>query len=346
MISRWLEEARGRGASDLHLTVGAPPVVRVDGRLRPLNAPPLAPEETERMAREALGDLYIRLTEQGDVDAAVEWRKSADGRTYRVRLNVYKQRAGVSLAARLIPDVVPKLDDLGLPTMVRSLGEHTHGLVLVTGPTGCGKSTTLAALIDDMNDRFDRHIITLEDPIEYLHAHRRCLIEQREVGKDVPGFSRGLRAALRQDPDVILVGELRDVETIQTAITAAETGHLVLGTLHTGDAVQTVDRLIDVFPAHQQQQIRTQLAGILRGVIAQRLFPKKGGAGRVPVVEVLVNTPAVANLIRSDKTHQLRTVMQTGRNQGMQTFEMHLKALINMGILDARDMGYLSALLD
>ncbi|MBX6394937.1 MAG: Flp pilus assembly complex ATPase component TadA, partial [Alicyclobacillaceae bacterium] len=182
-----------------------------------------------------------------------------------------------------------------------------------------------------------RHIITLEDPIEYLHSHKRSLIEQREIGRDVADFSRGLRAALRQDPDVILVGEMRDLETIQTAITAAETGHLVLGTLHTGDAVQTVDRLIDVFPASQQQQVRSQLASILRGVIAQRLVSRKDGRGRVPVVEVLVNTPAVANLIRTDKTHQLRTVMQTGRNQGMQTFEMHIRELAAKGIIAGND---------
>ncbi|CAB3390993.1 Twitching mobility protein [Kyrpidia spormannii] len=337
MMARWLEQAQAGGASDLHLTVGAPPMLRVDGRLRPLGGGILTSEETERYAREVLGGEFSRLSEMGDVDTALDWVGPEGGDAHRIRVNVYRQRMGISLAIRLVPDVIPKLDSLGLPAVVRTMVDQPYGLVLVTGPTGSGKTTTLAALIDEMNDRFDRHIITLEDPIEYVHVHRRCLIEQREVGKDVPDFSRGLRAALRQDPDVILVGEMRDLETIQTAITAAETGHLVLGTLHTGDAVQTVDRLIDVFPAHQQQQIRTQLAAILRVVIAQRLVRRIGGAGRVPLAEVLINTPAVANLIRSDKTHQLHTVMQTGRSQGMQTFDMHVRELVSGGVIDQEE---------
>jgi twitching motility protein PilT len=246
----------------------------------------------------------------------------------RYRVNVYRQRGCCSIAARIVPDAVPALADLGLPEVVKTFAEKPHGLVLVTGPTGSGKSTTLAALIDHINRTQRKHVITLEDPIEYLHRHRLSIIDQREVGLDTRSFAQALRAALRQDPDVILVGEMRDLETVSTALTAAETGHLVFATLHTTDAVQTIDRIIDVFPPEQQGQVRLQLSMVLQGVIAQRLYRTLDGKGRVAAVEVCVNTPAIANLIRTEKTHQIRSAMQTGRVHGMQTMESHLKELV------------------
>lgn len=251
--------------------------------------------------------------------------------TSRFRVNVYRQRGSVSIAARVVGAVVPQLENLGLPPILAKLTEKQNGLVLVTGPTGSGKTTTLAALINHINRTARRHIITLEDPIEYLHHHDQSIINQRQVGYDTNGFAPALRAALRQDPDVILVGEMRDLETISTAITAAETGHLVFATLHTSDAVQTIDRVIDVFPTGQQRQIRIQLASVLQGVVSQRLIRKKDNQGRVAALEILLNTPAVANLIRSEKGHQIRSVMQTSKQLGMQTMDMHLRELLQTG---------------
>ncbi|MBE3555427.1 MAG: PilT/PilU family type 4a pilus ATPase, partial [Thermicanus sp.] len=251
----------------------------------------------------------------------------------RYRVNVYRQRGGVSIAARVIPSHIPSLGELQMPKVLREVAEKPHGLFLVTGPTGSGKSTTLAAMINYINETQAKHIVTLEDPIEYLHPHKRSIVDQREIGNDTMSFASGLRASLRQDPDVILVGEMRDLETISTAITAAETGHLVLATLHTNDAAQTVDRIIDVFPAEQQGQIRLQVAEVLIGILSIRLLPLAKGKGRVAATEILINTPAAANLIRQNKSHQLRSLMQTGRALGMHTMEMHIRELLATQII-------------
>ena len=252
-------------------------------------------------------------------------------RTARMRVNAYLQRGAVSAALRVIPSTIHSLEALGMPAVVHELASLPRGLVLVTGPTGSGKSTTLAAVIDQINTTREEHILTIEDPIEFLHSHKRCLVNQRELGSDATSFAEGLRAALREDPDVILVGEMRDLETISTALTAAETGHLVLATLHTQDAPQTIDRIIDVFPPHQQQHVRVMLSVALQGVVAQQLLPTADGAGRVPAVEVLVPTPAVRNLIREGKTHQIYSAIQTGAEHGMQTMDSALAELVRAG---------------
>ena len=323
-ILEWLALAVEERASDLHVTVNAPPVLRVAGRLRACGNEALEADDTERMARALLApEQWEILRARGEFDFSY----SIPG-VSRFRVNAYRQRGCYSLAARVIPAAPPAFDSLGLPAAVRRFAERERGLVLVTGPAGSGKSTTLSALVAHINQTQERHIITLEDPIEYLHRHGRSLIDQREIGSDTASFAAGLRAALRQDPDVLLVGEMRDLETIATAITAAETGHLVFATLHTPDAPQAIDRIIDVFPPGQQQQIRVQLAGVLLGVAAQRLLPAADGRGRTVMAEVLVNTPAVANLIRTEKAHQIRTAMQTGGAYGMQTMEMSLRDLL------------------
>ena len=248
-----------------------------------------------------------------------------------MRVNAYVQRGAVSAALRVIPSDIKSLEHLGMPSIVREMASLPRGIVLVTGPTGSGKSTTLAALIDEINNTREDHILTIEDPIEFLHSHKRCLVNQRELGSDATGFAEGLRAALREDPDVILVGEMRDLETISTALTAAETGHLVLATLHTQDAPQTVDRIIDVFPPHQQQHVRVMLSVALQGVVAQQLLPTADGSGRVPAVEILIPTPAVRNLIREGKTHQIYSAIQTGGEHGMQTMDAALTELVRGG---------------
>lgn len=251
----------------------------------------------------------------------------------RFRVNAYHQRGTVSMAFRIIPSDIPTFDQLQLPSILREIYKKPQGLVLVTGPTGSGKSTTLASMISEMNKIMKKHIITLEDPIEYLHSHGTCIINQREIGFDTKSFASGLRSSLRQDPDVILVGEMRDLETISTAITAAETGHLVFATLHTTSAVMTIDRIIDVFPPSQQTQVRIQLASVLQAVISQRLFPRKDGQGRVGAFEILLNVPAVRNLIRSEKIHQIHSVIQSSRSMGMQTMEMELERLLSSGLV-------------
>lgn len=324
-----LRQAVSRRASDLHLTVGVPPLVRVDGSLDTLDYHTLSPEDTVQ-ALLALSDKeqQVRFQEQGELDFSYALAGFS-----RFRVNAFRQRGSVALVLRSIPEQVPSLEELGLPDVLRELADKPRGLVLVTGPTGSGKSTTLAAMINHINHCRACHIITLEDPIEYLHKHCRSIVNQREVGADTTSFATGLRAALREDPDVILVGEMRDAETIATAITAAETGHLVLSTLHTGDAAQTVDRIIDVFPPHQQQQIRLQLALTLQGVAAQQLLPRCDRPGRVAAVEVLVATPAVRNLVREGKTHQLPAVIQTSVKTGMQTMDAALRNLWRGGIV-------------
>ncbi|RNB90562.1 type IV pilus twitching motility protein PilT [Brevibacillus fluminis] len=316
-------------ASDLHLTVGAPPIFRVDGDLKRYGQNLLTPADTERIAQTLLkAEQYEHFLKKGELDFSY----GVPG-VSRFRINAYMQRSCIGLVARVIPTTVPTLDQLNMPDILQRFAEKPQGLLLVTGPTGSGKSTTLAAVIDYINQTMSRHIITLEDPIEYLHRHGRSIINQREVGFDTHNFANGLRAALRQDPDVILVGEMRDLETIHTAITAAETGHLVLATLHTSDASQTIDRIIDVFPAHQQPQIRIQLAAVLLGVVSQRLFPRTEGKGRVAATEIMVNTPAISNLIRQEKVHQIRSMMQTGKALGMNTLEMSIQELLQKGLI-------------
>ncbi len=330
-IIHLLKLAYSSHASDLHITVGAPPIFRVDGELKRYGQTLLTPAMTEQMARTLIKpEQYELFLHRGELDFSY----GVPG-VSRFRVNAYMQRSCIGLVARVIPTTVPSLRSLNMPEILTRLAQKPQGLLLVTGPTGSGKSTTLAAVIDYINQTMSRHIITLEDPIEYLHRHGRSIINQREVGFDTNNFANGLRAALRQDPDVILVGEMRDLETIHTAITAAETGHLVLATLHTSDAVQTIDRIIDVFPAHQQPQIRIQLASVLVGVVSQRLFPKAEGKGRVAATEILVNTPAVANLIRQEKVHQIKSLMQTGKAQGMHTLEMSIKELMQQGLISA-----------
>jgi twitching motility protein PilT len=328
-----LMEVIGRRASDLHIAAGARPTVRVRGRLTPLaDFPVLSAEDTREIVYSILsGDQRRRLENDLQIDFAYLIPGQA-----RFRVNAYFQRSALGAAFRLIPTDLTSIDDLGLPAVVHELTRKPRGIVLVTGPTGSGKSTSLAAMIDEINATREEHIMTIEDPIEFLHLHKRCIVNQRELGSDATSFAAALKAALRQDPDVILVGEMRDLETISTALTAAETGHLVFATLHTSDAPQTIDRIIDVFPAEQQNQIRVQLSVALQGVITQQLLPTADGAGRVVACEVLVPTPAVRNLIREGKIHQITSFMQTGSSFGMQTMDAALASLVRAGTITQR----------
>jgi twitching motility protein PilT len=323
-----LLEVMARKASDLHVTAGAPPMVRVRGRLAPVeDYPTLTPAETREVVYSILSsDQRQRL----ETDWQVDFAYSIPGRA-RFRVNAYFQRSSIGAAFRLIPENLSSVEELGLPPIMHEFARKPRGLVLVTGPTGSGKSTSLAAMIDEINETREEHIMTIEDPIEFLHAHKRCIVNQRELGSDAPSFALALKAALRQDPDVILVGEMRDLETISTALTAAETGHLVFATLHTQDAPQTVDRIIDVFPSHQQGQVRVQLSVALQGVMTQQLLPTADGSARVVACEVLVPTPAVRNLIREGKTHQIPSALQTGSAVGMQTMDAALATLVRQG---------------
>ena len=323
-----LLEVLERRASDLHITAGSKPMVRVRGRLVELeDYPVLTPTDTRETIYSILtNDQRQRLETDWQLDFAYAIPNVA-----RFRVNAYFQRAAIGAAFRLIPFEIKSIDDLGLPAVCHELAHKPRGFVLVTGPTGSGKSTSLAAIIDEINKSREDHILTIEDPIEFLHPHKRCLVNQREIGADAHSFAAGIKAALRQDPDVILVGEMRDLETIHTALTAAETGHLVFATLHTQDAPQTIDRIIDVFPPAQQQQVRVQLSVALQGVVTQQLLPTADGAGRVAACEVLVPTPAVRNLIREGKTHQILSTMQTGSNAGMQTMDAALATLVRQG---------------
>lgn len=325
-----LEKAFTSGASDLHVTVNSPPVLRIDGALQPLDEAALPASELEQIVQELLNESqYEKFMEKGELDFSY----GVPGIS-RFRINVFRQRGSISIAARVISPSVPDFATLNLPHVLLKLAQKPQGLFLVTGPTGSGKSTTLASLIDHINHTERKHIVTLEDPIEYLHRHDKSMINQREVGLDTQSFDNGLRAALRQDPDIIMVGEMRDPETIRTAITAAETGHLVLATLHTADAPQTIDRIIDAFPPSQQAQIRIQLASVLLVILSQRLLPTRGGKGRICATEVLLNPPAVANLIRSEKVHQIKSVMQTNYQLGMHTLEMSLRDLLQREVVD------------
>jgi twitching motility protein PilT len=326
-INHLLRAAFELKASDIHLTVGSSPVFRIHGDLKRYGQDALKPDDTEQMARAVIPEeLWGEFKERGELDLSY-----AIPGVSRFRVNAYHQRSCISIALRVVPTKIPTLEELNLPGVLTKIAEKPQGLVLVTGPTGSGKSTTLASMIQYMNQTMRKHIITLEDPIEYLHKHGSSIIDQREVGFDTKSFAYGLRSALRQDPDVILVGEMRDLETIQTAITAAETGHLVLGTLHTSSAVSTIERIIDVFPSVQQSQIRVQLASVLQGVIAQRLLPTADREGRVAATEVLLNSSAVANLIRSEKIHQIPSIMQTSKSQGMELLHSTVKRFVDTG---------------
>ena len=328
-LSDYLLETVQLGASDLHLTAGLPPMVRVDGRVRPLDYPTLTSNNTRDMLYDVLStEQRQRLENNWELDFSY-----AVPHTARFRVNVYFQKGSVGAAFRLVPSEIKSIEELGLPHVVEDMTEKPRGLVLVTGPTGSGKSTTLAAMIDKINETRDEHIMSVEDPIEFLHEHKRCIVNQREVNQDTKSFAEALKHVLRQDPDVILVGEMRDLETISLAITAAETGHLVFGTLHTQDAPQTIDRVIDVFPPHQQHQIRAQLANALQGVITQTLLPRKDATGRVVACEILMPTPGIRNLIREGKNHQIYSAMQTGGRFGMRTMDASLVRLMRAGLI-------------
>jgi twitching motility protein PilT len=324
-IDELLEHMVARNASDLHVTVGTPPVVRVRGEVQRLDEyAPLSAEDSQQILYRILSSEQQKHFE---LNRQLDFSHSIPGLA-RFRVNVYFQRESVGAAFRLIPAELKTLEELGIPSSLHQLAEKPRGLVLVTGPTGSGKSTTLAALIDEINRNRSEHILTIEDPIEFLHRHKRCIVNQREIGPDATSFAEALRAALRQDPDVILVGEMRDLETIATALTAAETGHLVFGTLHTQSAPSTIDRIIDVFAAEQQEQIRIQIASSLQGVVTQALLPTADGVGRVPALEILLPDDAVRNLIRQGKVEQIYSVMQTNTSRGMQTMEQSLADLI------------------
>ena len=323
-------DARERGASDIHLTVGVPPKARIQGQLINLDYPKLMPADTEEIISAIMDERQLKtFNEKGEVDFAFSIKTLG-----RFRVNVFRQRGSIACAMRLVGTAIPKPDELGIPESVVELYARKRGLILVTGPTGSGKSTTLASLIDKINDKRDAHVITLEDPIEYLHQHRKSMINQREVGLDTRSYAAALRAALREDPDVILVGEMRDLETISTAITAAETGHLVLSTLHTIGAASTIDRIIDVFPPHQQQQIRIQLAMVLESVISQQLIPTTERDSRVAAFEVMHANIAIKNMIREGKTFQIGTIIQTNKKFGMQTMDDAIVELYSRGTID------------
>ncbi|CAM3109851.1 type IV pilus twitching motility protein PilT [Filibacter tadaridae] len=324
ILKELMRQAFDRKASDIHLTSDLPPVFRIDGALVKIGGDAVTADNLKAMVWEITPDRKrLELEEIGETDFNFALEEIC-----RFRINAYKQKQSYAVALRLIPTKIPSLDELGMGSVFKELAEHRQGLVLVTGPTGSGKSTTLAAMIDHLNKKFSKHIITLEDPIEYLHTHQKSVINQREIGLDTASFANGLRASLRQDPDVILVGEMRDLETISTAITAAETGHLVLATLHTSTAASTIDRIIDVFPPSQQNQIRQQLSTVIRGVISQRLFVKAGGSGRIAATEIMIQTPSISNLIRSEKIHQIANVLQTSKALGMHTIEMDVQRLL------------------
>jgi twitching motility protein PilT len=331
-----LQRGMEMGASDIHITVFRPPLYRVNGQIIPGPEDELlTAEDTHRLGEEMIPNQKVKdtLAEFGQAD----FSNSFPG-VGRFRANIYVQRGSWAIAIRIIPINVPELSNLNLPPIVTDLAMLDRGLVLVTGVTGSGKSTTLAAMINHMNHHRSCNILTLEDPIEYLHRHGTCIINQREIGTDSTSFAQALRAALRQDPDVILVGEMRDLETISTALTAAETGHLVLATLHSGSASQTIERVVDVFPPHQQGQVRIQLANCLQGVITQQLVPRVDGRGRVVSTEILVVTPAIRNLIRENKIHQIYSSIQTGAASGMMTMEKSLKSLYQKGVISLEEV--------
>lgn len=338
-IIELVNTATSKKASDIHITVGIPPVLRINGQLIYYNEEKLKPDDTKTLVYETLSeDLINELEDKGEVDTSF----SSPG-IGRYRVNAYKQRGSYGMALRIIPLEIPNVEDLGLPLIVKDLARLPRGLILVTGPTGSGKSTTLATMINQINSERKCHILTLEDPIEYLHKHNQSIVNQREINTDSKSFASGLRAALRQDPDVILVGEMRDLETISIALTAAETGHLVLSTLHTNGAAKTIDRIIDVFPPHQQQQVRVQFSSAIQAIISQQLLPKEDESGRVAAFEVMVATSAIRNLIREDKIHQIDTAIQTGAKYQMQTMDSSLLELYRKGLI-SKDTALMQAI--
>jgi twitching motility protein PilT len=333
LIDKLLQTQVNRDASDLHIAVGQPPVLRIDGRLVRLDTKTLEPDDTVALMKSISPErCQQELQEVGGSDFGFAFGDQA-----RFRVSIFKQKGHVGMVLRLIPVHMMSFDDLGTPPVLKDLIMRPRGLILVTGPTGSGKTTTLAAAIDYLNQNIDRHIITIEDPIEFFHTHKKSTINQRECGIDVPSFAEAIRRALRQDPDVILVGEMRDLETIEAAITAAETGHIVFGTLHTTGAQGTVNRIIDVFPTNQQEQIRTQLSVAIIGILSQALLPKKGG-GRVAAYEMLVVTPAIANLIRENKVYRINSSIQTGHKIGMQLLDDHLYRLWEQGVVEEEEV--------
>lgn len=332
-LDELLAQVVERNASDLHLCVGVPPVLRVDGDLRPLNFERLEPEDTQRLIYDILTDEHIHRFESTlELDLSYSLKNSA-----RFRVNVYRDKGSVAVAFRLIPSRIPTIEELRLPTILKELSRRPRGLILVTGPTGSGKSTTLAAVVNQVNIERSCHIITIEDPIEYLHTHRMSVVNQRELGQDTRGFDAALRSALREDPDVILVGEMRDLDTIKLAITAAETGHLVLATLHTNNCSETIDRIIDVFPPGQQEQVRVQLANNLAAVLSQQLMKRVGAPGRIVACEVMVATAAIRNLIRESKVHQIPSILQTSSEAGMVSMDQSLRDLYQSGEISYED---------
>ena len=323
-LNQMLKTMVEQGGSDLHITTNSPPQVRIDGVLKPLNLPPLTPTETKQIAYSILTDNQKhRLEEDLELDFSFGIKGLA-----RFRANVFHQRGAIAAAFRQIPYEIRSFRELGLPAVVEKICEKPRGLVLVTGPTGSGKSTTLAAMLDKVNRERAEHIVTIEDPVEYLHSHKKCIVNQRELHADTHSFANALRSSLRQDPDVVLIGEVRDFETVESALRIAETGHLTFATLHTNSAAQTINRIVDIFPAHQQGQIRVQLSFVLEGILCQSLLPRATGKGRALAMEILVPNAAIRNLIREDKVHQIYGMMQTGQAKyGMQTFNQALAAL-------------------
>jgi twitching motility protein PilT len=333
-LHQLLEAMVQRGASDLHLTAGSPPQLRIDGRLVPLDVAPLTNVETKTLCYSILSDAQRhKFDEESELDLSFGVKGLS-----RFRANLFVQRGAVAGAFRTIPYKILSFAELGLPQVVADLVKKTRGLVLVTGPTGSGKSTTLASIIDKINTERHEHIITIEDPIEYLHPHKNCVVNQREVGADTGSFKKALKYILRQDPDVVLIGEMRDLETIEAALVVSETGHMVFGTLHTNSCVQTINRILDVFPPFQQPQVRAQLSFVLEGVLSQNLLPRADGPGRVLALEVMVLTPAIRNLIREDKVHQIYSAMQIGQAKyGMQTFNQCLAGLLQKRLISIEE---------
>lgn len=323
-----------KNASDLHITTGTPPQLRIDGKLHPLKMPPLSPQETKQICYSVLTDAQKHhFEETNELDLSFSVQKLS-----RFRGNVFVQRGNVAGAFRAIPFKILSFDELNLPPVVSELARKPRGLILVTGPTGSGKSTTLASIVDRINTDRNEHIVTIEDPIEYLHSHKGCVVNQREVGADTHNFKNALKYILRQDPDIVLIGELRDLETIEAALTVAETGHLAFATLHTNSAVQTINRIVDVFPPYQQSQIRQQLSFVLEGVMCQTLLPRANGPGRVLAIECMVPNTAIRNLIREDKIHQLYSAMQVGQRKfGMQTLNQSLAGLVQQRLVTMDD---------